>query len=671
MSTSPKHERSRDASAAEHSTDEAVVLEGELEKQGGSHKNWKKRFFRLTASSISYFKTAKDKSAIRSLALSSVYVARNEHVDPKRPNCFVIFTTQRDFNLVVDPGSAADMNKWITGIRMCKEKVVGKQQLFGSDEPETEVVNNLLVQREIVFIEADKNRKIQEMIVDRLVQAHRQWTADLLKIVSAIREAHNSDRRAFLDELHRVRLECSQKALSMLTVLGDITEDCDSQLLMSAGKQLSRLKQLGTEVDARCSDLRMAHSAAAQSHEKHISALRTTYEAEMDVMRASLTKLRDDMMEDREKSRDKEVNTLTEKNMIEEVLVEKTMEVQQLQELHRSELEARERVFLSNLQSQERLYMLRKEIDVAKVRRECDKLRLKDAEERDRILVKARFGQDLSYDDGTLAEFYTGRTLSEAMQQIDALQGECTRLSEKLENTVLQTTAELNEVRTTATRKEAKMNEAVEAYKRQLDTTKNVYDGQVALLKDTFKSELHAHKDEIKRLNDVIASRDKVILDVKAKLVAAETCVAEYEKQKNVEIADLRANFELTLVNALADTTDSEVRLREALADKTHELTIVQMRKASEIETAKSDIERRVWTQVYERVDFLEKQNSELRAVLSQAKDVSAADVTNETFDYSTWLTRASENLAAAVASEEDEKKSGMKKSDSASSLQH
>jgi hypothetical protein len=668
MSTSPKHERSRDASAAEHSTDEAVVLEGELEKQGGSHKNWKKRFFRLTASSISYFKTAKDKSAIRSLALSSVYVARNEHVDPKRPNCFVIFTTQRDFNLVVDPGSAADMNKWITGIRMCKEKVVGKQQLFGSDEPETEVVNNLLVQREIVFIEADKNRKIQEMIVDRLVQAHRQWTADLLKIVSAIREAHNADRRAFLDELHRVRLECSQKALSMLTVLGDITEDCDSQLLMSAGKQLSRLKQLGTEVDARCSDLRMAHSAAAQSHEKHTSALRTTYEAEMDVMRASLTKLRDDMMEDREKSRDKEVNTLTEKNMIEEVLVEKTMEVQQLQELHRSELEARERVFLSNLQSQERLYMLRKEIDVAKVRRECDKLRLKDAEERDRILVKARFGQDLSYDDGTLAEFYTGRTLSEAMQQIDALQGECARLSEKLENTVLQTTAELNEVRTTATRKEAKMNEAVEAYKRQLDTTKNVYDGQVALLKDTFKSELHAHKDEIKRLNDVIASRDKVILDVKAKLVAAETCVAEYEKQKNVEIADLRANFELTLVNALADTTDSEVRLREALADKTHELTIVQMRKASEIETAKSDIERRVWTQVYERVDFLEKQNSELRAALSQAKDVSAADVTDETFDYSTWLTRASENLAAAVVSEEDR---GMKKSDSASSLQH
>jgi hypothetical protein len=106
-----------------------VVLSGELEKRGGSHKSWKKRFFVLSPFGIGYKPGEKDTKFIRILSLSGAYPVPSPTIDIRRPYCFVVMTIERDFNLVVDAGSQENMVSFSKMVHLIHQNIHSEQQL--------------------------------------------------------------------------------------------------------------------------------------------------------------------------------------------------------------------------------------------------------------------------------------------------------------------------------------------------------------------------------------------------------------------------------------------------------------------------------------------------------------------------------------------------------------
>eukprot|EP00762_Andalucia_godoyi_P003450 ANDGO_04247.mRNA.1 hypothetical protein len=630
----------------------AVFIEGELEKQGGSHKNWKKRFFRVSKDGIAYFKNATDSKPIRVLELNNVFAAASPNADAKHPFCFVVFTTQRDFNLLISCETENEVVKWVTAIRIAREKHFGKQLLFGSDEAETVVSNNMMIDRETHLVDRERSRKIQEFSRAAIIEASKAWSAELVAFVNCKRLETLDLRKMFIEEIGRLRQEATHAQAEAFSFLASVEEQADSELVKETQLQAAQLRRLAQMSDERIAALRSQQTVVVSTLEEQIQAMRSEYESQLENYRAMIHKQKDDIFEYRQKALEAEQKLATEKQVFEEILIEKELERAAVLGMEKSITERERGLFESSKKSFERVLMARTQLMLSQKEREIDAVRQADLEERDRLVLKARFGQDLKYDDGQTMEFFSGRALAETSDRVKNLLSRVALLEEQLVEQRVSFEKRLQEQEQIAVRKEAKMNEALDAYKRQLDTSKNLYDGQVGLLKDSYKQEILAYRDEISRLKDSIAQKDRAITDLNVKLSTADTRMKRALEEKDALMSDMKAQNAVEVQNSLADARKLESELREQVADKTHELTLVNARKEKHIADSRQEIERRVHAVLAARYDGMEKMLMEWKTLALQNKALSSDAVTDPEYDYSTVLAQSVQMLGKAIDSE-------------------
>jgi len=95
----------------------AIIREGFLTKEGGGFKSWKKRWFTLKDSDLSYYKAKGDTEALGSISLSTA--GRIQHMDrKKKPFGFEVPTPSRTFYLAAE--TETERSAWIDAIESTK-----------------------------------------------------------------------------------------------------------------------------------------------------------------------------------------------------------------------------------------------------------------------------------------------------------------------------------------------------------------------------------------------------------------------------------------------------------------------------------------------------------------------------------------------------------------------
>ncbi|KAJ6229222.1 rho gtpase-activating protein 68f [Anaeramoeba flamelloides] len=132
-----------------------VLKEGFLTKKGENVKNWKKRYFKLTPISMSYYKKKKSNIPIKSISLSSAVVGKNEGEKKKMKNCWYIKTRTRTWEFKSE--NERSREEWVhlvTNIcsrltflgsnqRKEKEKEKEKEQVNSGNEIQNQIKTNL------------------------------------------------------------------------------------------------------------------------------------------------------------------------------------------------------------------------------------------------------------------------------------------------------------------------------------------------------------------------------------------------------------------------------------------------------------------------------------------------------------------------------------------------
>jgi len=99
---------------------EFPVTEGMMVKMGDVVKSWKKRLFRLSGSTLFYYKKATDTTPTGSISMVEATRTPDCLADPipDRPNCFIICTPNRDYYLCAETGEA--MYDWVQILRTAR-----------------------------------------------------------------------------------------------------------------------------------------------------------------------------------------------------------------------------------------------------------------------------------------------------------------------------------------------------------------------------------------------------------------------------------------------------------------------------------------------------------------------------------------------------------------------
>jgi hypothetical protein len=96
------------------------TMEGYMTKIGDVVKSWRRRIFRLSGSTLFYFKKPTDPTPLG--VISMVEATRTPDClaepIPDRPNCFIISTPNRDYYLCADSGEA--MYDWVQILRTAR-----------------------------------------------------------------------------------------------------------------------------------------------------------------------------------------------------------------------------------------------------------------------------------------------------------------------------------------------------------------------------------------------------------------------------------------------------------------------------------------------------------------------------------------------------------------------
>eukprot|EP01120_Amphizonella_sp_Union-15-10_P006940 TRINITY_DN2299_c0_g1_i1.p1 TRINITY_DN2299_c0_g1~~TRINITY_DN2299_c0_g1_i1.p1 ORF type:complete len:448 (+),score=95.83 TRINITY_DN2299_c0_g1_i1:106-1449(+) len=95
-----------------------VEREGFLTKQGGSWRNWKKRWMVLKGPCIYYFKTKKDKDLTGSITLTKDSVVKK---DEKKKYCFSVSTSARTFFMFSE--TQIEQDEWMNSINQAIENL--------------------------------------------------------------------------------------------------------------------------------------------------------------------------------------------------------------------------------------------------------------------------------------------------------------------------------------------------------------------------------------------------------------------------------------------------------------------------------------------------------------------------------------------------------------------
>jgi len=108
--------------------------DGYMTKQGGSYKNWNKRYFILKDGALYYFKTPKDTTFTGRIDLESNSVTKEEPGIKKSPHIFSISTSRRIYFMY--PDKADEVRPWIDSINKAINNAKGTSD-YGSSSTKT------------------------------------------------------------------------------------------------------------------------------------------------------------------------------------------------------------------------------------------------------------------------------------------------------------------------------------------------------------------------------------------------------------------------------------------------------------------------------------------------------------------------------------------------------
>jgi len=97
--------------------------DGHMTKQGGSYKNWNKRYFILKDRYLYYYKTPKDTMFTGRIDLEANSVVKEEPGIKKSPNIFSISTSRRIFFMY--PDKTEEVKLWLDSIQKAIDKAKG------------------------------------------------------------------------------------------------------------------------------------------------------------------------------------------------------------------------------------------------------------------------------------------------------------------------------------------------------------------------------------------------------------------------------------------------------------------------------------------------------------------------------------------------------------------
>lgn len=102
--------------------------DGWLTKQGGSWKNWKRRWFVLKGDCLYYFKTVKDLEETGYIELTPQTTVKDEpKMEKKRKNCFSVFPHPHPRQYFMHPETPAETQAWINCITNAVERLKNPQ----------------------------------------------------------------------------------------------------------------------------------------------------------------------------------------------------------------------------------------------------------------------------------------------------------------------------------------------------------------------------------------------------------------------------------------------------------------------------------------------------------------------------------------------------------------
>lgn len=630
-----------------------VLIEGELEKQGGSHKNWKRRFFRVGREGFSYFKSSKETSKpIRTFDLKTIYVSPNKEV-PSRPHCFVVFTTQRDFNLVVDAASNEELGRWITAIRLSREKFAGVKEDWSDAGDEISVRNSLQITRDVIFLDSEKNKKMKDMLTEFVLRYADGWNGEIMKVLDTKRTQFLEFQKTFAEEICKLR---EQLAARNVQTLADViaAEQSTRKQLMEQSKQHSKqLRELTNDLSNRLKEVRKQHNVMIEFAHEESSAMRRRYENEMSLLRDLIESRTDEVFAAKQENISLRTQASNEHQIVEELLFEKELECSSLvaQEKVRVDLE------IAALQMErlrlEKIWMAKAQLMVSEKTAEYETLRAKEIEERDRLILQARFGHDLFYSDGEAVEFYTGRSLQVSTKMLEELSAQHSQLEKDFADYKEKTTKDVDDLKMAHLRREQASKDMVDAYKRQLDGSKEMFDSQLKLLKTAHKQEVASYVQEIKSLGAEIRKRDEEITVVRLKLGEKDRQIENLSKEYDNRLAQALADFEIQKASQVAELNETISILQEECVDKAHELSVFLSRKEAEVASARIEAEQRSHMRFEADLDDLEKEIATLRTQAQLGKMFASSELSNAKFDYSDGILSAEARLKRIVEAAE------------------
>jgi hypothetical protein len=107
--------------------EDEVIRSGYCTKQGVFRKSWKRRFFILTLSQLTYCPSYEDRTPIRNIKISDVIETRvSVGVHPNREHVFEVVTAPRVF--YIQASSNSDRDAWIAAITRCRLPFTRSQQ---------------------------------------------------------------------------------------------------------------------------------------------------------------------------------------------------------------------------------------------------------------------------------------------------------------------------------------------------------------------------------------------------------------------------------------------------------------------------------------------------------------------------------------------------------------
>eukprot|EP01028_Stygiella_incarcerata_P012693 TRINITY_DN80226_c0_g1_i1.p1 TRINITY_DN80226_c0_g1~~TRINITY_DN80226_c0_g1_i1.p1 ORF type:complete len:731 (+),score=295.57 TRINITY_DN80226_c0_g1_i1:361-2553(+) len=617
---------------------EPIVLSGELEKRGGSHKNWKKRFFVLSPFGIGYKPGEKDTKFIRVLSLSGAYPVPSPKIDPRRPYCFVVMTIERDFNLVVDAGSQENMRKWVIAIRIAKDRLErsdGEQDV--GEESEEIVRNSLKADREVLILDREKELKIRSEMKSKMIQESEEWGKHILELLDMKREKYLEMHTRYVEDIRHLKELRSDALTEASKRLVAIEEQSQKEAAHLMKEHAENFKNLHHAMLNELDNLRKSYSSMKSSFEQEKGELHARLADEVRGLTDKLLMKDAALWELKKEVLMKKHQMAVEKQNFEQKISDMTMELAERVERERSRVDIELRTLKEQSLKNERSQRAKVHLLVAELERGYKDELADLIRERDEMVLKARFGHDLSLDDGTPFEFYSGTALTEATEHIKLLTSRVVELETALRDTGDDWERKFESLRLTSAQREEDLRSTISQFKKQLEQATSVHESQLALFQSTHRKETAELEAELKRVMEENSKLTAQIKTISSKLHSKELEVARFDMDLEVAVGESMSELQAEKMREMGTYMEQIGGMKDEIASLEREVAQqkAQLGQRSETEAAHAEYQ---WSKKllgdYDSLEH-EKEQWKLRALQLE----KGMTITTMKFDYRhiTW----------------------------------